>query len=109
MRTLLPSALSIIIVVTLITCKKSNTSTNSTSTYKPNCSGTKSYSVDVKPIIQANCVGCHSQYGNYSSVSADKSSIRNSIANGTMPKNSSLASSQKDAIMCWIDAGASNN
>lgn len=88
-------------------CKKSGN--NTTSNYTPNCSGTKSYSVDVKPIIQSACVGCHNQYGSYTGVNNDKSSIRNSVSNGSMPKNSSLSSSQKDAIMCWIDAGAPNN
>ena len=92
----------------VLSCKKNNT-TNSNSNYSPTCSGIKSYSVDVKPIIQASCVGCHSGYGTYSGVSNDKTKIRSTIANGSMPKNGSLSNSQKDAIMCWIDAGAPNN
>lgn len=99
---------AITLIILSLSCKKNSTS-NTNSNYSPTCSGTKSYSVDVKPIIQASCVGCHSEYGNYTGVSNDVSKIRTSISNGSMPKNSTLSSSQKDAIMCWIDAGATNN
>ncbi len=97
----------ILALISFFSCKK-ETSSSSTS-YTPSCSATKSYSIDVKPIIQSNCVSCHSQYSNYNGLNADKSSIRSDIYSARMPKNSTLSSTQKDAIICWIDAGASNN
>ncbi len=88
-------------------CKKKD-STQSSS-YTPSCSGTKSYSVDVKPLIQNYCVSCHSNYSSYTTVKSSSSAIRNSIVNGSMPKGSSLTDDQKNNIVCWIDAGAINN
>lgn len=86
-------------------CKKSTSS----GTYSPNCSGTYSFKTDVNTLIQNNCVSCHSEYSNYSGISSAKTSIRSQIAKGSMPKNATLTSSQKDIIMCWIDSGANNN
>jgi hypothetical protein len=79
----------------------------------------KSYSANVDPIIQNTCntVGCHNTGSingpgaltNYSQVFANRSAIRTAIANGTMPKNTSLSTSQRNSIICWIDSGAPNN
>lgn len=88
-------------------CKKKD-STKSSS-YTPSCSGTKSYLVDVKPLMQSYCVSCHSNYNSYTTVKSSSSSIRNSIVNGSMPQGSSLTDDQKNNIVCWIDAGAPNN
>jgi uncharacterized membrane protein len=80
------------------------------SNYSPNCNGaTKSYNADVKPTIQSNCTSCHSQYGSYNGVKNDASSIRSSIANGSMPKGKNMSDAEKDKVMCWIDAGCPNN
>jgi hypothetical protein len=87
-------------------CKKKVT----TKSYSPSCNGsTKSYSVDVSPLIQSNCVSCHSTYGSYAGAKASASSIRSSIVSGSMPKGSSLSEDQKNTIVCWIDAGMPNN
>ncbi len=86
-------------------CKKKVT----TKAYEPTCNGTKSYANDVKPLVQSYCVNCHSSYSTYSGIKSAGSSVRSSIVNGSMPKNSSLSSDQKDAIVCWIDAGMPNN
>jgi hypothetical protein len=88
-------------------CKKDNTSPVS---YTPSCTGAaKSYKNDVAPIIQSACSGCHQNYNTYSQMSASQSSVRSVIVSGAMPKGSSLSTAQKDAIVCWIDNGASNN
>ena len=89
-----------------IGCKKNDTTVDG---FTPTCSGTQSYTTDVKPLLQSYCVGCHNQYGSYSSVKSDMSAIRTYIVNGSMPKGSSLTSDQKNKIVCWIDAGAPNN
>jgi hypothetical protein len=86
-------------------CKK----TSSTS-YTPDCSGTaKSYATDVAPIFSGECNSCHSEYSSYSGVSTDKSRIRSTIVDGSMPKRSTLSDAQKNAIVCWIDNGGANN
>jgi hypothetical protein len=88
-------------------CKKDNTNPES---YSPSCSGVaKSFTKNVKPVIQSACSGCHQNYNTYAQVSASKSSIRSVIVSGQMPKDGSLSSAQKDAIVCWIDNGAMNN
>ena len=89
-------------------CKKKGT-TATTTTFQPNCTSAKSYTTDVKPLIQSFCVSCHGSYGTYSGAKASGSSIRNSIVNGSMPKGSSLSDDQKNNIVCWIDAGMPNN
>jgi hypothetical protein len=89
-------------------CTKDNG--NAGIAYTPTCSGTaKSYKTDVAPLIQSYCAGCHSNYSTYAQLSASKSTIRSVIVSGSMPRNSSLSSTQKDAIVCWIDNGAANN
>jgi hypothetical protein len=88
-------------------CKKSSTSAKST-VYTPNCSGTKSFKNDVLPILNSSCNSCHS-YSTYQSVTSVASTIRSDVANGSMPQNSALSNSQKDAILCWIDNGMPNN
>jgi hypothetical protein len=94
-------------MVTFSACKKNNSSAQST-VYTPNCSGTKSFKNDVLPILNSSCNNCHS-YNTYQSASSDASRIRSDVANGSMPRNSTLSSSQKDAILCWIDNGMPNN
>jgi hypothetical protein len=85
-----------------------------------NCATPKSYAADVSPIIQSSCAintGCHATGSTngpgpltiYAEVFNAITSIRTAVANGTMPKNSSLTNDQKNAIICWIDSGAPNN
>lgn len=80
------------------------------SSYTPSCDGTvKSYKTNVAPIVQTYCSGCHSNYSSYANLSASKSNVRNQIVSGNMPRGTALSTSQKDAIVCWIDNGAPNN
>jgi hypothetical protein len=106
----------------LVACSKSTmnstTSGNSTSI---DCTGiTKSFSLDVKPIIQSSCAtgsNCHATGSNngpgelttYSEIEGASAQIRAAILSGTMPKTGSLSISEKTAIICWIDNGSSNN
>jgi hypothetical protein len=100
-------------------CKKKDKSSDSGS-YTPECSGAApKYAANVAPLIQANCntASCHalgSMNGpggltTYASVKNSAASIRTSIVSGSMPKNSSLSTEQRNAIVCWIDAGANND
>lgn len=95
-------------------------SKNNVSGYTADCSVAKFFSADANPVIQSYCAtnsGCHgigSSHGpgaltNYAQIYSARSAIRTSILNGSMPQNSSLTDAQKNAVVCWIDAGASNN
>lgn len=107
--------IAFVITATLLACKKSST------TYTQDCSGSsKSYKNDVSPIMTSYCntsSGCHASGSSrgpgaltsYSAVYAAKSSIRSSVSSGSMPQGSTLTAAQKNAILCWIDQGASNN
>ena len=105
---------SAFIAVILFACGKGAVS------YNADCSTAKSYATDVSPIIQSYCAtnsGCHasgSSHGpgaltTYAQIYSARSSIRTAVANGSMPENGSLSNDQKNAIICWIDSGASNN
>ena len=95
-------------------------SKNNNSDYTADCSVTKTFSADVSPVIQSTCAinsGCHangSSHGpgaltTYTQVYNARGAIHTSVLNGSMPQNSSLSTAQKNSIICWIDAGASNN
>ena len=79
----------------------------------------KAFAADVEPIIQSRCniAGCHAAGStngvgpltNHAQVFAARSQIRTAISIGTMPQGSTLTTSQKNSIICWIDNGAPNN
>jgi uncharacterized membrane protein len=89
--------------------------------FEPTCSGvTSSFSADVKPIIDSNCAtssGCHASGSSngpgplttYSQISAAKNSISSAIKSGSMPRNGTLTTNEKNLILCWIQSGAANN
>ena len=95
-------------------------SKNNASDYTADCSVAKSFATDANPVIQSYCAinsGCHgtgSSQGpgaltTYTQIYNNRSAIRTAILNGSMPQNGSLSSAQKNAVICWIDAGAQNN
>ena len=110
--------LFIFLVVFISACGKENNGNGNPNT---DCSNntTKSFNAHVFPIIQNTCAitNCHAAGSingpgpltNYNQISAVSSSIRAAVVSGTMPKNSSLTSAQKNSIICWIDAGSLNN
>jgi len=83
------------------------------------CTGTKSFASEVHPIFQTVCsnAGCHEASStngpgpltNYQQIFNARTSIRSAVSSGTMPKNTTLTATQKNAILCWIDNGAPNN
>lgn len=86
-----------------------------------NCTGVAaSFSANVNQIIQSTCATDASCHGSgsangpgplltYTQISNARIAIKNSVANGTMPKTGSLTTAQKNSIICWVDAGGLNN
>ena len=85
------------------------------------CNDTISFSNDIMPIIQANCISCHDQgnasggfdFSSYTSTSANANAILNSMkANGyqLMPIGGpALPDSTIQKISCWINQGKQDN
>jgi len=85
------------------------------------CDGvTSKYGIDVKPIINTTCLlgsNCHSagstnsggELTDYNKVFNKRSQIKDVVFSGVMPQTGSLSTDQKKKIICWIDAGATNN
>lgn len=75
------------------------------------------FSVNVKPIIDANCVSCHSTSGQasflnletYAAVAASAASVKAEVVSKDMPIGGTLTNEEIAAISCWVDAGALNN
>ena len=113
--------LPLLAALVVISCSKSNPDTvGGGGNNNIDCSGTpKTFSGDANPLIQGVCnqPSCHASGStngpgpltNYTQVFNAKSVIRNAIATGLMPQNSTFNASQKAAIVCWIDSGAPNN
>jgi len=86
-----------------------------------NCTGVASaFAADVKQIIQSTCATdatCHGTSSvngpgplvTYAQISGAASLIKPAVASGTMPKTGTLATAQKNSIICWINSGALNN
>lgn len=86
-----------------------------------NCStvSNKAFAADVFPIIQNSCAlaGCHAAGStngpgpltNYNQVFNARFGIRSAVQSGIMPQGSTLATSQKNTIICWIEGGAPDN
>lgn len=111
---------TLLLLTVLFACSKSSSTSGSTPTPLPSdCSATISFSATVSPIISASCAiaGCHAAGSSngpgalttYAQISAAKGSISSAVANGSMPKGSSLSASQKQAIVCWVSQGGANN
>ncbi|MGZ4043835.1 MAG: hypothetical protein ACXVNM_05175 [Bacteroidia bacterium] len=116
LQIIIPSSFMIILLL-VSGCKKNSTSKS----YTPECSGTApTFASTVSPLIISSCSngsGCHGQgsvngpgaFTNYTQIKNSASSIRSSIVGGSMPKNSTLTTDQKNTIVCWIDGGTINN
>lgn len=74
------------------------------------------FTMNVKPIIDNNCIGCHSTAGGqfpnletYNGVAANASTVKSEVVSKDMPIGGSLTNEEIQAISCWVDAGALNN
>ena len=114
----------IIIVFSLFiysSCSKNNGGGGGSGGTTADCStvSNKAFTADVNPIIQSTCAvnGCHASGSingpgaltNYSLIFNARNTIRSTVLSGSMPKNSTLSTSAKNSIICWIDSGAPNN
>jgi len=85
------------------------------------CNGLNlSFRNDVLPIITASCAAnasCHaagSKQGpgaltNFTQVQAASNDIKVAVESGIMPQNSSLTSTERNNIICWIRNGTLDN
>ncbi len=108
------------VVIVFFSCSKSKSDNNSGGNNTIDCSGTtKTFAGDVNPLIQTFCnqADCHASGStngpgpitSYTQVFNARSAIRSAVASGLMPRNTTLTTAQKTAIICWIDSGAPNN
>lgn len=79
----------------------------------------KAFAANINPIIQSRCAtsGCHASGSangpgsltSYTEIFNARVAIRSAVSSGRMPQGSTLATDQKNSILCWIDSGAPNN
>ena len=105
---------AVVLLIILNACKKDPDVT-------VDCSGpARSFVTDVSPVFQTSCAinsGCHATGSgngpgpllNYSQIFSARADIRSAVASRHMPLNATLAATQINAILCWIDNGAPNN
>lgn len=105
MNKIIPVSFSLLCILLYTHCSKKTP----TPAFSPTCNSEHFFNKEVLPLIKSYCVSCHSNYNSYSQVNSSASSIRSSIMNGSMPRGGTLTDDQKNAIICWIDAGAKNN
>lgn len=103
-------------------CSKDNAGSPNNGGGALDCSSitNKAFAADVNPVIQSTCATTSSCHGSgsvngpgpltsYTTIFNARNSIRSAVSSGSMPKNSTLSTGQKNAILCWIDSGAANN
>lgn len=111
-----------LLIVVFAACSKDSSGNNNTGGGSIDCSTVtnKAFAADVNPIIQSTCATNSSCHGSgsvngpgaltsYTAIFNSRTSIRSAVSSGSMPKNSSLSTSQKNSILCWIDSGAGDN
>lgn len=81
---------------------------------EPDPNPVTSFSTDVKPIIDNNCVSCHGgsrfpDVRTYENIKANATRIKNEIVNRRMPQGGSLTNAEIEIIRSWVDGGALNN
>lgn len=73
------------------------------------------YSVDIQPILNTYCTGCHSaspDFTNYvgTKLKVDDGTFKNRVITlKDMPLDGPLSQANLDKIQCWLDKGAPNN
>ena len=105
-------------VIISISCSKSGSGGGGTS-LDCNTVTNKAFSANVSPIFQASCAitGCHEagslngpgSLTNYNEIFNARTAIQSAVSSGRMPKTGSIATSQKNSVLCWIEGGAPNN
>lgn len=73
----------------------------------------QSYQDDIAPLLNANCISCHSgagasagvQLDTYDSVVSNSARALDAMSNGSMPPGGALAASQVDTFRAWAEGG----
>ena len=78
------------------------------------CNPAISYTQQIKPIIDTNCLQCHN--GNqfpdlrtYQSIKNNISIIKEEIETKRMPLRGSLSTTEIETFVCWVNNGSLNN
>jgi hypothetical protein len=113
---------ALVLMIVSASCSKDNSGNNNTGGGSIDCSTVtnKAFAADVNPIIQSTCATNSSCHGSgsvngpgaltsYTAIFNSRTNIRSAVSSGSMPKNSTLSTSQKNSILCWIDSGATDN
>lgn len=110
MKKIIIPALSLVFAAILYSCD--------TRTYEdisPVVDTTPTYTKDIKPIMTANCTGCHTSgvddpdLTNYENVKAEIDAIIADIENGSMPPSGALPSTTLNIIKNWKATGMKEN
>lgn len=76
---------------------------------------TITYTINVKPIIDNNCIQCHGNGGNFPNLttftgtSANAAIVKDAVVTKRMPQGGLLTNEEISSISCWVDGGALNN
>ena len=78
------------------------------------CDSNVSYMLNIRPIIDANCLECHAgsqppNLSTYESLSANAINVQRQVVTRLMPQGGSLTDEEIEFISCWVDNGALNN
>ena len=112
------TALYLLLLCVIIFARCTKTGSGGDPSPKDPCAGISfTFSVNVQPIINTSCTGCHGANStnsggpliDYNLIFAKRSNIKFQVENGLMPKGGSLTIAQKNIIICWINSGAPNN
>ena len=103
-------------------CSKSSNTVDQNTAPPLDCSTVtaKMFATDVSPIIESKCAtdkSCHGSGSgngpgallNYTAIFNARVQIRQAVSSGEMPLTGSITTTQKNAILCWIDSGAPDN
>ena len=76
-----------------------------------------SYVSDVAPIISQECLSCHAESGEessipletYDEVFSERTVAQDQVESCAMPQSGSLSDSQRTTLLTWFACGAPNN
>lgn len=110
----------IFLIATLSTLLFSSCTFEKSEALTVGCDATMSYATDIKPIIDAKCVTCHTtgaSQGDFQTYAVVKVKVDNGTFNNRvfvakdMPPggNPQLTADELQKIKCWMDQGAQDN
>lgn len=68
--------------------------------------GTDTWSNFAQPFFEAHCTQCHGgEWSSYANVSSQRTSVRQALASGAMPRGTTLSADDRAEIVAWFDCG----